>query len=243
VRAEPRIDLQRVVMFESGATVGRSARRRLVIDDVTLSIPRERYIMVGDEADRRCIIDMITGRREPLHGRISRRGRCSYPIGRTAPFAAPVTGGDMVHFMAGVYHFDAKQALDRLRTVLPWRSVLDTRLDRASAAQRLALSIAMAEFLTTDIVLLDGVLTNPDFPDTFLIHIGDMLPRQMAGRLVIMSSRQTNILQPLATRSLIISGGKLSISDQIVHTPLRSQTTAAEPEPKVIDVDLDDAII
>jgi ABC-type polysaccharide/polyol phosphate transport system ATPase subunit len=226
----PWIRLEHLRLLENIAPDGRTPNRRLVLDDANLEIPTGRYMVVGSEADRRCFIDLLTGRRDPMDGRVLRSGVCSYPIGRVGPFSVPVTGYDMLEFLAVAYNFDAREAADQLEALLPWPAVLETRLDRASAPQRIALSIATAEFIDVDILLFDGSLLHPEFPEAFLGHVARLLPSLLGGRLTLLSSRQFRLLQPLAEKSIVIHAGRAQIVDGIVNPSEIAAASEAEDE-------------
>jgi hypothetical protein len=149
----------------------------------------------------------------------------------------------MVQFLADSYSFDAQGALAHLRSILPWPSVLTTRLDRASQAQRLSLSIAMLEYLRADIVVIDGSLLNPEFPADFLQHMAVKLPEMIAGRLAVISTRQAAVLQPLAAKSLIISHGQMAIADEIVPVSTRLLPAAGEAVDRAPDEPVYDEVL
>lgn len=220
--------------------MGRSARRRTVLSGASVDIVAGRYILTGEENDRRCLVDLIVGRRDPLLGSIRREGRCSYPVGRTGPFAIPVRGAEIVNFMGELYRFDASHALRELHSVLPWPNILGTRLDQAEAHQRLALSIAMARFIDVDILVIDGALAHPAFPERFLRYVGALLSEHVAGRLVLFSSRQFNVARAFAELSINVENGKVFVSNEIMAPPLfnRSEETPAE-EPELVHEDVD----
>jgi capsular polysaccharide transport system ATP-binding protein len=216
----PHIQFDDVTLVENVAPVGRAPRRRTVLRGVSLDIPIGRYVVTGDEADRRCVIDLLVGRRIAHRGRVRIQGRCSYAIGRTGPFAVPARGRDVVAFMANVYGFDAALALERLTETLPWPEILNTRLDKSEPAARLALSILLAEFIDADIVVVDGALAHPQFPEVFLQEIGALLVRILPGRLAILSSRQMNVMRPLASATLKIEAHTLTLVEGDTDTGL-----------------------
>lgn len=241
MRAAGRISLRGVHLVERVSPVGRSSRRRIVLSGASVDITADRYILTGEEKDRRCLVDLIVGRRDPALGSITRQGRCSYPVGRTSAFAIPVRGAEIVNFMGELYRFDASHALRELHDILPWPNILETRLDKAQGHQLLALSIAMARFIDVDILVIDGALAHPAFPERFLRYIGGLLSENVAGRLVLFSSRQFNVARAFANVSVNIANGKLFISKEIVG-PLASSDVEEEPEgePEVVygEVDL-----
>ncbi|UVK48505.1 hypothetical protein BPNPMPFG_007888 (plasmid) [Mesorhizobium sp. AR07] len=146
-----------------------------------------------------------------------------------------------MNFMGEIYGFDASHALRELHGILPWPNILETRLDKAEAHQRLALSIAMARFIDVDILVIDGALAHPAFPERFLRYVGGLLSEHVAGRLILFSSRQFNVARAFANLAVNITDGKLFISNEIMASQLPSvgeETPADEPELVCEEVDL-----
>jgi len=228
MKHSPSMDLDHVWLMEELNHTGRRAETRAVLADATQHLPCDRYMICGAEQDRRCLIDLFTGRREQAAGRLMRVGRVSYPIGRIAPFSLPIRGREFVRFLGEMYDFSAAAAIHELEACLPDAQILSTRMDRSDPRDRLAMSIAVAPFLAADIVLIDGALAHPSFPDEFVRHIHRVLEEIVPGRLLLVSTRQFQALRPIVRKGLHVRNGQIWVSDDITIGPGEIDPQAAE---------------
>lgn len=208
--------LRDVTLLARGGGGAASGVARTILRGVTLDIPPGRYAMIGKEADRSALIDLLISRRHPVIGSIARQTRLSFPLGRIGAFTMPVKGVDLVRFFSRIYGLDAAAVVDELRIILPWPKVLATRLDRSAHTERNALSVALGAMLSVDTLLVDGILADPQFPPEFVAFLAERIAQHCSERNLLISSRQHAIVSALATRTLLIEDGTLSIVDGVL---------------------------
>lgn len=209
-------------------TIG--GRKRVVLGDVTMSLPAGRYAVLGDPNDRAAFIDLLMRRRYPAKGRLNVYTTLSYPIGRVRLFTIPVRGADAVRFFAKLYSFDEEEALAVLAEVLPQPRILSQRLDDAQNFERLSLSLGIATFLDVETYVFDGNVGDPQFPLGFMRFVAENLAIRTARRNIIVSTRQPQIACSLAVDSLVIERGNLFIVEGVDPSKVKTAPAATEPE-------------
>ncbi len=207
-------------------------RKRIVLSDVTMSLPAGRYAVLGDPNDRTAFIDLLMRRRYAADGRLNVHTTLSYPIGRVRLFTIPVHGADAVRFLAKLYSFDEEEALAVLAEVLPRPSILSQRLDDAQNFERLSLSLGIATFLDVETYVFDGNVGDPTFPLGFMRFVAENLAIRTARRNIIVATRQPQIACSLAVDSLVIERGNLSIVEGVDPAKVKTGPATAEPEPQ-----------
>lgn len=229
-----------VVLYDKGRNRAGSTRPDTVLNDVSLVVTPGRYAVVGSDQERTAFVDLLVRRRIPARGRFCLQQSISFPIGRVSFLSLPIRGIDFTRFICSLYNLRETAVLDILNDRLPWPSILSRRLAEAPVPHRLSLSLMLGSFINTDVLLIDGSMTDPNFPQGFVEELAFRYGELASRKSVIVSSRQLDICQILASKSLVLGDGNLFVRDGVNFVQL---ARSSESEEEKNDADYEDDLL
>jgi capsular polysaccharide transport system ATP-binding protein len=91
-----------------------NGRSKLVIDDLSLTLPSGRSIaLLGrNGAGKSTLLEIVAGNLRPDAGRVISDGTISFPVGLASAFHRDLSGAENVRFVARIYGVDTEELLD-----------------------------------------------------------------------------------------------------------------------------------
>lgn len=181
---------------------------------VTGVIPAAHLALLTDSPYlRRPLIDLLSGLRPPMQGRIRRQGSVSWPIGRASFLQRHLTGLDVVKYLARIYDLDIEATLVFLGEIMtePWQ--VERQIANWSAFSKLEFGNSLALLPRFDIYFVEGVLSFSK--DRFGRIWEPLFRKRIHGKTMIMSSYSLPLVRQYCTSALILVKGKLSVDDEL----------------------------
>jgi len=181
--------------------------RRLVIDDLTLTLPHRNIGVLGrNGAGKSTFLRMISGIVDPDRGRIRRDVRISWPVGFRGSFHGQLTGAENVRFVARLYGLDEAAIL---RDVTEFADIgpfmhQPVRTYSSGMGARLAFGLSMS--VQFDVYLVDELMSVGDA--NFREKSRLAFQRRLATSRIILVSHSMGALREHCDCGLLIHGGK-----------------------------------
>jgi len=131
----------------------------LVLNDVTLDFPpRVNIGVVGDNgAGKSTLLRIIAGVEAPDHGRVTRRGRVSWPIGFSGGFNGSLSGEENCRFVARIYGESADEIVGFAQDFAELGEYFEMPVKTYSSGMRARLAFGLSMAIDFDVYLVDEV--------------------------------------------------------------------------------------
>ena len=190
---------------------------RWVLHGISLTIPREVNVgVIGrNGAGKSTLLRLIGGIDQPNRGRIERRCRISWPMGRGAGLPRQLTGRQNAKFLCRVHGREADMP-DRLAFIQDFaqlESAFDEPMDTYSAGMRARFQLALSLAFDFDVYIADESMSagDADFRKKARAAF-----RRMADRAsLIMVSHNEAALRQFCTAGIWLDRGKAYWFDDV----------------------------
>jgi len=212
-----------------------------LLDRANLELLPGRYAVVAPTAaDQTAMMDLFCGRRQPIGGRLLMNGECSYPIGRLAAFALPVTGIAVVRHLAALYDLDYRETRDFVEDLLMGdREHMSKAMRHWPVDARRRFGMIAGILRPCDIYLIDGALPQSPGDETFMRRWTPLFAARCENATMLMATRQLHIARAIAQGVLYVANGQARLCD-LSHLRLPEAIQldggdAVEQEPDSLD--------
>jgi len=212
---------QRVVKRLRGEEVVHSFR---AIEDVSFDVEDgESIALMGlNGSGKSTLLKLISGVMRPDQGRVLTRGRIAGLIGLGAGFHPQLSGRANVYLNGAILGMTEAEINAKFTYIIDFAEVgrfLDTEVGHYSSGMQARLGFAVAIHTDYDIFLIDETLAVGDrpFKRKCLKRINDL---RREGRTIFYVSHNTNQVERLCKRALVLEQGKLGF-DGPVHDAIR----------------------
>jgi ABC-2 type transport system ATP-binding protein len=202
------------VLFADGVT--KSFWRKKVLDDVSLFLsPGEIVGFVGRSgAGKSVLIKILIGFYHPDKGHVAVNSNSKNPIGYSMQDNAlydQLTVKQNLYYFSGIHKIPRKIRKERVELLiarLNLKEYENVLLKNLSGGTKKRVDIACALLTDPDVIVLDEPFLGldpvlVDALSNFIIALGKM------GKAVLVSSHQTDVLDKIATRVVMLKGGKI----------------------------------
>ena len=132
---------------------------RLVLNDVSLEFPPRTNIgIVGNNgAGKSTLLRIIAGVEAPDHGRVTRQGRVSWPIGFSGGFNGSLTGEENCRFVARIYGESVDEVVGFTKDFAELGEYFQMPVKTYSSGMRARLAFGLSMAIDFDVYLVDEV--------------------------------------------------------------------------------------
>ncbi len=231
-----------IILNSVSKEIGRGAFRRLVVDDVTWTIPRRAQIAILGHrgAGVSQLLEIIAGTSLPTKGWVKRQATTSLPSGYLR-FAGFGTVRTLIDRLSILYNADPRELAEFVETGLQNRQALDVPVRRLPAVLRRQLNFVLLYAVPCEIYLFDGGIVgggNEEF--RAFCQKAFETRRREAGMIVAVSSTRAAATFDKSMGGAILYRAKLTLyrhlSDAMMvfdslppEEALPTQALAAEP--------------
>lgn len=231
-----------IILNSVSKEISRGAFRRLVVDDLTWTIPRHAQIAILGHrgAGVSQLLEIIAGRSLPTEGWVTRRSTTSLPGGYLR-FAGFGTARALIGRLSNLYKVDPRELTEFVETGLQNRQALDVPVRRLPAALKRQLKFVLLYAVPCDIYLFDGGVIgagNEEF--RMFCQKAFEMRRREAGMIVAVSTTRAASTFDKSMSGAILYRGKLTLyqhlSDAMMvfdslppEEALPTQVLASEP--------------
>ncbi len=189
--------------------------RRVILDDVTLTIPRGRSLgLLGrNGAGKSTLLNMIAGTVEPDEGRIVRHGTVSWPLGFSGSFHAMLSGAQNVRFVARIYGCDVETLIDYVADFSELGEALYMPVNTYSSGMRARLAFGVSMGIAFDYYLVDETTAVGDA--NFRKKCRAVFADRLSKSDVIMVSHSMGTLTDYCQAGAVLEDGKMTYYENI----------------------------
>ncbi|MFV0476116.1 MAG: ABC transporter ATP-binding protein [Pikeienuella sp.] len=193
----------------------RASSRKVIVDDVTLTIPRGRSLgLLGrNGAGKSTLLRMIAGTVEPDSGRIVRRASVSWPLGFAGSFHGMLSGAQNVRFVARIYGSDADALIDYVADFAELGDALYMPVNTYSSGMRARLAFGVSMGIAFDYYLVDETTAVGDA--NFKKKCRAVFAERLSNSDVIMVSHSMSTLLDYCKAGAVLEDGRLTYYENI----------------------------
>jgi capsular polysaccharide transport system ATP-binding protein len=158
-------------------------------------------------AGKSSLLHMLAGIMRPDHGKITRRGSVSWPVGFQGSFHPDLTGVQNARFVARLYGVDTDAMLDFVATFSNLGPHLNLPLRSYSSGMRARLAFAVSMAVPFDSYLIDEVTSVGD--GAFRARSEMMLQDRMQKAAAVVVSHSMDLLRRLCQSGAVLENGRL----------------------------------
>jgi len=191
------------------------AGRRLVLDDVTLTLPARRNIaLLGvNGAGKSTLLRLIAGTEAPDRGDIVRLCRVSWPLGFTGGFNGSTSGRANVRFIARVYDAPLQETMRFVEEFSELGPYLDEPVKTYSSGMRARLAFATSMAIDFDMYLVDEITAVGDA--RFAQKCSDAFRQRRSRSNLLMVSHSMETIREYCDMAIVVAHGKLYPFDDL----------------------------
>jgi lipopolysaccharide transport system ATP-binding protein len=195
------------------------------LKDVTFDVPRgEVLALIGrNGAGKSTLLKILSRIMDPSEGSADIHGRLGALLEVGTGFHSELTGRENIYLSGALLGMKRREVKLRLTEIVAFAG-LETSLDKVvkhySSGMYARLAFSVAAHLNSDVLLVDEVLSVGDFEfqRRCVNKIGKL---GSDGRTVLVVSHDLNLVRRLATRGIVLDGGRIAydgeISKAIMH--------------------------
>lgn len=188
---------------------------RVVLDDVSISLPTDRHIGVlgRNGAGKSTLLRLISGAESPDAGRIEKHVRVSWPLGFTGGFHAALTGRENLRFISRVYDADIDEVTAFVEDFAELGDYFDMPISTLSAGMRARLAFGLSLAMRFDFYLVDELVSVGDH--WFRAKAQREFERIRAESGLLLVSHNPGTIRRFCDTGLVLRHGRLTIFDGI----------------------------
>ena len=190
-------------------------RRQVVIDRLTLDLPRGRSLaLLGrNGAGKSTLMQMIAGNLRPDRGRVISRGSISWPVGFAGGLHPDLTGAQNTRFVARVYGVDTDDLVAYVRDFAEIGPHFYMPVRTYSQGMRARLGFGISMGITFDTYLVDEVTATGDA--AFRAKSKAVFRQRMTQASAIMVNHNLPELREYCDAALVLEAGQLRYFDDL----------------------------
>ena len=192
-----------------------NGRRKLVIDNLTLTLERGRSLaLLGrNGAGKSTLMQIIAGNMRPDRGRVVTDGTISWPVGLAGAVHPNLTGAQNVRFIARVYGVDTGELVDFVQDFAQLGPHFHMEVRTYSAGMRSRLNFGLSMGIKFDTYLIDEVTGAGDA--AFRSRSVALFQERMKSSDAIMVNHNLGELKEFCNAAIVLEHGKLQVFDDL----------------------------
>ena len=188
-----------------------------VLKGVTLTIPpRINVALIGrNGAGKTTLLQLIGGLDSPNRGRIERRCRVSWPMGRGRGLPGPLTGRQNAKFVCRIHGYETEipERLEAIQEFAELGDAFDEPIMTYSAGMRQRLQFALSLAFDFDVYLVDESISAGDA--IFRKKANAAFKDRASHASVVMVSHGEALLKQFCTAGVLLNQGKAHWFDDL----------------------------
>lgn len=186
-----------------------AGRRRVVIDDLNLTLPTGRSLaLLGrNGAGKSTLMQIIAGNMNADRGRVVTDGTISWPVGFAGSFHPELTGAQNTRFIARVYGVDTQELADFVRSFAELGAHFNMPVRTYSSGMRSRLTFGLSMGIEFDTYLVDEVTAAGDA--AFRSKSKALFAARMERSGAIMVNHNLAELREYCDAALVLEKGRL----------------------------------
>lgn len=189
--------------------------RRIVLDDVSLSIPEGRSVgILGANGTGKSTLVRVLSGVEPLDGgSVRRMGSVSFPLGFSGTFHPALSGRENVRFLARVHGADEDEALDYVGRFAELGDYFSMPVGTYSSGMLARLAFGSCLAIEFDTYLIDEVTAVGDA--RFQRRCLEAFEARMDRSDVILVSHDETTMRSWCDMGAVLADGRLELFDDL----------------------------
>lgn len=206
-----------IVLNSVSKEIGQGDFRRLVVDDVTWTIPRHAHIAIFGHRGTGVshLLDLIAGSSLPTKGWVTRSVKTSIPGGYIR-FAGFGTVRALIERLSVLYSADPREVREFIEIAMQSRQVLDVPVRQLPPAVKRQLNFALIYAVPCEMYLFDGGVAGVGDPAfRALCQAAFNVRRKQAGTILALNSSAAGLGLDSSTVGAILHRGKLTLYEHM----------------------------
>jgi capsular polysaccharide transport system ATP-binding protein len=170
-------------------------------------------ILGRNGAGKSTLLRILGGAELPDAGKITRKGRVSWPIGFAGGFSPSLTGEENCRFVARIYHADVKRVVAFSEQFADIGEHFEMPVRTYSSGMRARLAFGLSMAIDFDVYLVDEVTAVGDTRFQERCHAAFEERRKRSSLIIVSHSLQT--LRDYCKRCAVVHRGRLHFFDSV----------------------------
>lgn len=193
---------------------GKTGRIR-VLRDVSATFPKGRStgILGPNGAGKSTLLRIIAGSELPNHGKVTRRGSVSWPLGFSGSFAGSLSGTENLRFVCRIYGADIAEVTDFVTDFAEIGRAIREPVRTYSSGMRQRLAFALSMAVNFQVYIIDESLAVGDA--NFQAKCQAIFEDRRKESDVIMTSHSIDMIRQYCDRAGVLNDGELFMFNTI----------------------------
>lgn len=193
----------------------RDGRTKTVLNDVSgvLDTRRNYALLGGNGAGKSTLLRLLSGSELPNRGKITRRGRISWPLGFSGGFHPQMTGRQNVAFIARVYGENVEDTIAFAEDFAEIGMHMNLPIETYSSGMRARLAFAVSMAVEFDFYLIDEITAVGD--ERFAQRCREAFAQRRARSGLILASHSVATIRDYCELALVLRDGELTYFEDI----------------------------
>lgn len=185
-----------------------------LFSNVNFHLPPGRYALLSESPEyHRAVIDILSGVRPPLAGRVDILAPMSWPIGRTAMVRGRATGAAVMDLIAGLYGLDSGETAEVINLLLSRPDYLDKPMSAWPPYLRREFIFTLGLVPEFDVYVIDGMIPFEESRFTRLWQA--LFEERLVGKSLILASPRQKQLLDYCSKAIVYADGALQIKSDL----------------------------
>lgn len=187
---------------------------KLILDSVSgvLDTTRSYGLLGTNGAGKSTLLRLLAGSELPNRGRISRKGRISWPLGFAGGFHPQMTGRENVAFIARVYNEDIDRVIDFTENFAQIGVHMNAPVQTYSTGTMARLAFAASMAVEFDFYLIDEITAVGD--DRFARRCHEAFAERRGRSGLILASHHAGTILDYCQHGLVLKDGQLTYFEE-----------------------------
>ncbi|ARE41133.1 Capsular polysaccharide ABC transporter, ATP-binding protein KpsT [Rhodovulum sp. P5] len=189
--------------------------RKHILRGLTLSLPSDRRIAVigRNGAGKSTLLRMIAGTQSTDSGKITHKGRISWPMGFSGGFHGSLTGRQNTRFVARIYGANTDRMVEDVQRFCELGPYFDARFETYSSGMKSRLALGVSLAADFDCYLVDEITAVGDA--AFRRKAREAFEERLGRVQVIMVSHSEATLKDYCNSALLLHAGNAVYYDDL----------------------------
>lgn len=190
---------------------------RTVLDRINLRLEPGRHVGIlgRNGAGKSTLLRVLGGAELPDKGKVTRRGRVSWPIGFAGGFSGSLTGRENCRFVARLYQADLDEVCNFAQEFADIGDYFHMPVRTYSSGMRARLAFGLSMAIDFDTYLVDEVTAVGD--TNFQKKCRDAFAERQERSSVIIVSHQMSTIKQYCSRCAVLHRGRLTFYDDLAE--------------------------
>lgn len=187
---------------------------KTIVRDLTMELPKRNIALLGRNGmGKSTLMRLISRVEDPDRGRVTTKGRVSWPIGFRGSFHRELTGLENVKFVARIYGQDTEQVIEYVREFADIGAFFYEPYKTYSSGMGARLAFGLSMAINFDVYLIDEIMSVGDA--SFQRKSKETFHGKLSRSNIIMASHSMDALRDYCDCGVVMHDATIVFCDKL----------------------------